>query len=94
VVFAYITVVLTAMQVGLALDFRGFKDDSRLQKASYGFSVFSMVLVAAVVGLGVILFLLIFVYNLAETMIAHSVRLYKAKKRLTTTPEVDSNNHR
>lgn len=93
-VFAYITVVLTAMQVGLALDFRGLKDDSTLQKVSYGFSVFSMVLVAAVVGLGVILFLLIFVYNLVETVIAHGMRLYKAKKRLTATPEVDSNNHR
>ncbi|KAG9239768.1 hypothetical protein BJ875DRAFT_365010 [Amylocarpus encephaloides] len=94
VVFAYITVVLTAMQVGLALDIKGFKDDVRLQNAAYGFSVFSMVLVAAVVGLGVILFLLIFVYNLVETVIAHSVRLYRAKNRLTAAPEVGSSNHR
>ena len=88
VVFAYITVVLTAMQVGLALDFRGFKEDLRLQNAAYGFSVFSMVLVVVIVGLGIILFLLIFVYNLVETVIAHSMRLYKAKKRLTVTQEV------
>ncbi|KAG9246908.1 hypothetical protein BJ878DRAFT_416034 [Calycina marina] len=94
VVFAYITVVLTAMQVGLTLDIQGFKDDSRLQNAAYVFSVFSMVLVAAVVGLGVILFLLIFIYNLVETVMVHSVRLYKAKKLLTATAELESNNHR
>lgn len=93
-VFAYITVVLTAMQVGLALNIKGFKDDSRLQNAAYGFSVFSMVLVTAVVGLGVMLFLLIFVYNLVETVIAHSVRRYKAKKRVTATTDAEGKNHR
>jgi hypothetical protein len=44
------------MQVGLALNINDFKDDLRLQKASYGFSVFSMVLIAAAVGLAVMLF--------------------------------------
>ena len=52
--------------------------------------VFSTVLVAAVMGLGVKLFVLIFVYNLVETVIAHSVHLYRAKKRQTTVSEVGS----
>jgi hypothetical protein len=94
VVFAYITVVLAAIQVGLALDIKGFKDDSRLQNAAYGFSVFSMVLVATIVGLGVILFVLIFVYNSVETLIVYGMRLYIAKKRQTAISEVESNNYR
>lgn len=94
VVFAYITVVLTAMQVGLALNINDFKDDSRLQKASYGFSVFSMVLVAAAVGLAVILFVLIFIYNLVETLIAHGLRLYRAKKRQAAASELENDDHR
>lgn len=78
VVFAYITVVLTAMQVGLALD--GFKDDSRLTGASYGFSVFSLVLVAAAIGIAILLFIVIFVYNLTMTTIAQISRQLEARR--------------
>jgi hypothetical protein len=68
IIFAYITVVLSAMQVVMSID--GVKDDPRLQRASYGFSVFSMVLVAAISGV-VVFLVLLFGYHLSATALAH-----------------------
>ena len=56
--------------------------------------MFSIVLVAAAVGLAVMLFVLIFVYNLVETLIAHSVRLYRVKKRQAAPSEAENDDHR
>ena len=56
--------------------------------------MFSIVLIAAAVGLAIILFVLIFVYNLVKTLIAHGVRLYRAKKRQATASEVENDDHR
>jgi len=79
VAFAYITVVLTVMQVGLAVD--PLKDDSRFINTSYGFSVFSMVLIAAVIGIAVLLAVLLFLYNLVYTVITQIGKLNQARKR-------------
>lgn len=69
IAFAYMTVVLSAMQVALGVD--GFKDDPRLKSASYGFSVFSMVLVVTVLVVVNLLFVTLFIYNLIATALVH-----------------------
>lgn len=75
IIFAYVTVVLSAMQVVLTID--GFKDNPRIISVSYGFSVFSMVLVAVVSGVAIPLFA-----ALIMTVLAHIARVKeKAKDR-------------
>ena len=59
VALLYITVVLSAMQVGLATD--QLKGSSRFQNASYGFTIFS-ILTPVIVGTFVIFVLLVLVY--------------------------------
>ncbi|MCJ1340584.1 hypothetical protein MMC09_005880 [Bachmanniomyces sp. S44760] len=54
----YITIVLTAMQVGLATERLG--NDDRFQRASYGFTVFSIL--APLIGLAVVALLLFFFF--------------------------------
>jgi hypothetical protein len=83
VAFAYITVVLTAMQVGLAVD--PLKDDSRFINTSYGFSVFSLVLIAAVIGIAVLLAVLLFLYNLIYTVITQIRKWNQARKSKAET---------
>lgn len=64
--FVYITIVLTAMQVGLATERLG--KNERFQSASYGFSVFAIT--APIIGLGVLAMLLVIliIFNLLETL--------------------------
>lgn len=64
--FVYITIVLTAMQVGLATDRLG--KNERFQNASYGFTVFAILAPIAALGvLAVVLIVLIF-FNLKEAL--------------------------
>lgn len=87
----YIVVVLTAMQVGLAVD--QLKNNMSFQSASYGFTVFSILgpLVAAV--LIIVAFLVLFVFNWVGTSRfwkkrSSSVQLWKPaseKTRKVTT---------
>jgi hypothetical protein len=64
-VFFYITIILTAMQVGLGTT--ALQQDNMFQQASYGFTVFSIVLPVCAVGVGVLLFSWFFVFNLIAT---------------------------
>ena len=67
VAFLYMTVVLSAMQVGLATD--RFKGSSRFQDASYGFTVFSILTPLIVVSFIVFISLALVVYNVLSAII-------------------------
>ena len=56
--------------------------------------MFNIVLIIAVIRLAIILFTLIFVYTFIKTLIAYSIRLYKAKKRQTTALEIENDDHK
>lgn len=64
--FVYVTIVLTAMQVGLATERLG--KNERFQSASYGFTVFAIT--ASIIALGVlaILLLVLVFFNLKEAL--------------------------
>ncbi len=66
VAFVYITIVLTAMQVGLATN--RLSKDGRFQNASYGFTIFSIL--APLIGIIVITLVLcgLFAFNLLATV--------------------------
>lgn len=64
-VFLYVTLVLTAMQVGLGTT--KLEENKAFQQASYGFAVFSIVLPLVVVSVGLLLFSWFFVYHLIAT---------------------------
>jgi hypothetical protein len=64
-VFAYVTIALVALQVGLATDRLG--KDPDFQRASYGFGVFSLLLPIIVTCLALAIFVLIFVNNFIQT---------------------------
>jgi hypothetical protein len=68
VVFAYVSIVLTAMQVGLVTD--NLAKDSRFQSASYGFAVFSIVVPFVVVGVMIFVFLVLFLHNFWATVVS------------------------
>ncbi|TKA65595.1 hypothetical protein B0A49_12416 [Cryomyces minteri] len=65
-VFFYVTIVLTAMQVGLGTD--RLKNDTRFQAASYGFTVFSILGPILAGGVAMFTFFLLFLHNLAATL--------------------------
>lgn len=66
VVFAYITIVLSAMQVGLASTRLG--SSPAFQHAAYGFAVFAIVVPVTLVGVVIALFLLLFISNGLATL--------------------------
>jgi hypothetical protein len=63
---AYIAIVLTAMQVGLAT--KSLADNDTFQSASYGFTVFSILGPLIATGLIVLVFCYLFVNNWAATV--------------------------
>ncbi|KAI9746298.1 MAG: hypothetical protein M1818_000009 [Claussenomyces sp. TS43310] len=65
VAFIYATVVLTAMQVGLATD--RLAGDTRFQDASEGFAIFCIMLPVVALGLAALLFSFLFCYHLIAT---------------------------
>jgi len=64
-VFAYVTIALTAMQVGLATE--GLGKDGSFQGASYGFAISSLLLPLILLGMALTLFILIFMNNFIAT---------------------------
>jgi hypothetical protein len=66
-IFAYVTIVLTAMQVGLATP--RLSQDIRFQRASYGFAVFSIITLVIIVGMMLVLFLVLFTNNFVATLL-------------------------
>ena len=67
VVFLYMTVVLSAMQVGLGTG--RLKNDSCFQNASAGFAVFSIMAPLIVVGINLCLLFILFLYNTHQTIV-------------------------
>jgi hypothetical protein len=67
VVFAYVAIVLTAMQVGLATEH--LAQSTMFQEASWGFAVFSIVLPVAGVGSALLIFIILFINNFLATML-------------------------
>lgn len=63
--FAYVTIVLSVMQVGLATT--KLKDNERFDQASYGFTVFSILAPLIALGIAAAVFLLLFFNNLCAT---------------------------
>ena len=68
VVFIYVTIVLTAMQVGLATE--RLQLSGRFQDASYGFAIFSIVVPLIITGTAGTIFVFLFLYNLAATVLS------------------------
>lgn len=64
-VFAYVTISLTALQVGLATERLG--QSPAFQRASYGFGVFSLLLPVIIVFVALGNFVVIFVSNFVQT---------------------------
>lgn len=71
--FAYIAIVLTAMQVGLATD--QLQGSSAFQRASYGFTIFSILAPLAIVGFILLIFIALFWSNLIRTLIYNRKRI-------------------
>lgn len=71
-IFAYITIVLSAMQVGLATT--KLQDNERFQQAAYGFTVFSILAPLIALGIAAFLFVLLFVANLIATLMYRKQR--------------------
>jgi len=67
VVFVYFTILLTAMQVGLATN--QLRDSVPFNAASYGFSVFSLVGPLLTLLYGAVLTLVLVIYNVTVTLI-------------------------
>lgn len=65
--FVFVTIILTAMQVGLATEY--LQSSEKFQAASYGFAIFAMVALVTVIGVVVAFFLGLFFYNLIITLI-------------------------
>ena len=78
----YVTIVLTAMQVGLATDRLG--ENEIFQQASYGFTVFSILSPLVLVGLIFCWFLVLFVNNLFATLSFKKKRLAHNHQPLPT----------
>jgi hypothetical protein len=80
VIFAYVTIVLTAMQLGLVTDHLA-KDD-RFQNISFGFAVFSIVVPAIAVGVIAILFVVLCGNNLVATFLVWRGRARERRNNL------------
>ncbi|KAF1352875.1 hypothetical protein EJ07DRAFT_135539 [Lizonia empirigonia] len=78
-VLAYMVIVLTAMQVGLATS--ALASDKTFQAASYGFTVFVIVVSLAAVMIVFAVFLFLFVYNWIETLRYVKVRQKELQRR-------------
>ena len=80
--FAYVIIVLTAMQVGLAADL--LSKNNTFQRASYGFTIFSIVAPLIFLGILAIVFVGAFTFNLMATMDYKKRRFAVFEKRKST----------
>ena len=81
VVFIYATIVLTAMQVSLATEH--LQPSGRFQDASSGFVIFSIVVPLIITGTAGVIFLCLFLYNLAARVLSgrHSEKGWRAREK-------------
>ena len=77
-VFAYFSIALAALQVGLATEQLG--KDPNFQNASYGFGIFSIIVPISVSCLATGIFMVLFLNNLIQTQ--NMVKRQKAAKHL------------
>lgn len=75
--FVFLTILLTAMEVGLATE--RLQINKRFQAASYGFTIFSILALVVVIGVVAAFFLVLSVYNLVITLVYRRER----EKRLS-----------
>ncbi|KAH8803993.1 hypothetical protein F5882DRAFT_317592 [Hyaloscypha sp. PMI_1271] len=68
VAFAYLSIVLSAMQVGLAT--YQLKDNDGFNKGSYGFSVASIIFPLAVITIALLLYIVLWLYHVITTFCA------------------------
>jgi hypothetical protein len=80
VVFVWFSLVLSAMQVGTTV--MDLKDNRAFNKASYGFVVFSIVMVATLLVFVGTLFVIVFFYNMVAA-ISHKNSAARMRKLLT-----------
>lgn len=66
IAFIYITVLLTAMQLGISTN--QLQDDAAFYRAAYGFTVFALVLPLAVLVYGLVASLVITAYRVRTTL--------------------------
>jgi hypothetical protein len=84
VVFAYVTIVLTGMQVGLALD--RLNSNTAFSNACYGFAIFSIVVPVVFVGVVIGIFVFLVFDNIFSTVInwaRHSKQPHRKEKHQT-----------
>jgi hypothetical protein len=67
VVFVYFTILLTALQVGLATN--QLRDSASFNAASYGFTIFSLVAPLVTILYGAVLTLVLVIYNVTITLL-------------------------
>jgi hypothetical protein len=77
-IFIYMTVILSAMQVGLATE--RLQRNDRFQRASYGFAVTSILAVLATMVVVLLVWALLFFYHFYST-IRHSRRIRRDRKK-------------
>lgn len=75
-----IAVVLNALQVGLDTD--ALKDNANFQAASYGFTVFALVMLTSVAGLVLLQFCYLFIDNLFATIKYFRTRLARDSRKI------------
>lgn len=78
VVFVFFSLVLSAMQVGVSVS--PLQEDEAFRKGTYGFVVFSVLTVAAVLGFVCFVFVGIFLFNMVEA-IKHDGRMRRERRR-------------
>ncbi|KAF2203503.1 hypothetical protein GQ43DRAFT_447366 [Delitschia confertaspora ATCC 74209] len=78
IVFVFFSLVLSAMQVGAGLP--PLQDSVYFRRATYGFVVFSMISVAAILGLVGFIFVIIFLFNMVAA-ISHDKKERRERKK-------------
>lgn len=84
ILFVFLSLVLSAMQVGTALD--ELSSSTAFMKGSYGVVVLSMVSVAAVLGIVGLFFVAVFLFNMV-TAIRHAASKEKERRRVKKEKE-------
>jgi hypothetical protein len=82
VVFAYVSIMLTAMQLGLATN--QLRDNTAFNNVSYGFTVFSLVTPLAAVTVIILLVSSLFVFNYTATVV-NLGRVNTSREHASTT---------
>ncbi|KAF2648249.1 hypothetical protein K491DRAFT_255256 [Lophiostoma macrostomum CBS 122681] len=89
VVFVFFSLVLAAMQVGAAVE--PLSKNQAFLNVTYGFVVFSIVSVAAVLGLVGTIFVIIFVFNMGAAILHANRENRNRKKRIEERDHSDKN---